>query len=76
MNNHKKEWLYSSIDASKFINKTDDGEKKNSPAGNRTRVSRVTGGDTDPYTTEDMNISIFISTFLPPHIILVRAQKR
>ena len=30
------------------------GEKKlSSPAGNRTPVSRVTGGDTDHYTTED-----------------------
>ena len=25
-----------------------------SPAGNRTPVSRVTGGDTDHYTTEDL----------------------
>ena len=30
------------------------GEKKNiSPAGNWTPVSRVTGGDTDHYTTEE-----------------------
>ena len=28
-------------------------EKKSSPAGNRTPVSRVTGGDTNHYTTED-----------------------
>jgi len=28
--------------------------KKVSPAGNRTPVSRVTGGDTDHYTTEDL----------------------
>ena len=27
--------------------------KLNSPAGNRTLVSRVTGGDTHHYTTED-----------------------
>jgi hypothetical protein len=28
-------------------------QKVISPSGNRTRVSRVTGGDTDPYTNED-----------------------
>ena len=28
--------------------------KMSSPAGNRTPVSRVTGGDTDHYTTEDL----------------------
>ena len=36
--------------------KKDKKEKKNvqsSPAGNRTPVSRVTGGDTHHYTTED-----------------------
>ena len=30
--------------------------KKVSPAGNRTPVFRVTGGDTHHYTTEDMSI--------------------
>ena len=30
-------------------------KKISSPAGNRTPVSRVTGGDTYPYTTEDTN---------------------
>ena len=30
--------------------------KKRSPAGNRTRVFRVTGGDTDHYTTEDCTL--------------------
>ena len=29
-------------------------KKETSPAGNRTPVSRVTGGDTDHYTTEDL----------------------
>ena len=29
------------------------GRWKSSPAGNRTRVTRVTGGDTNLYTTED-----------------------
>ena len=29
-------------------------DKKSSPAGNRTPVSRVTGGDTNHYTTEDL----------------------
>ena len=28
-----------------------------SPAGNRTPVSRVTGGDTNHYTTEDLDDS-------------------
>ncbi len=31
-------------------------EKKASPAGNRTPVFRVTGGDTHHYTTEDTSI--------------------
>ena len=37
--------------------------KRSSPAGNRTRVFRVTGGDTDHYTTEDLLCvdAIFIS---------------
>ena len=30
--------------------------KRCSPAGNRTRVFRVTGGDTDHYTTEDLTV--------------------
>ena len=29
-------------------------KKKDSPAGNRTRVVRVTGGNTHHYTTEDL----------------------
>ena len=29
--------------------------KRISPAGNRTQVSRVTGGDTQHYTTEELN---------------------
>ena len=29
-------------------------ENRSSPAGNRTPVSRVTGGDTHHYTTEDV----------------------
>ena len=29
-------------------------KKKSSPAGNWTPVSRVTGGDTDHYTTEEL----------------------
>ena len=31
-------------------------EKISSPAGNRTRVFRVTGGDTDHYTTEEFTL--------------------
>ena len=30
------------------------GQKTSSPSGNRTLVSRVTGGDTDHYTNEDL----------------------
>ena len=30
--------------------------KSISPAGNRTPVSRVTGGDTDHYTTEELSV--------------------
>ena len=34
-----------------------EGGKKNvSPAGNRTPVFRVTGGDTHHYTTEEVNM--------------------
>ena len=29
-----------------------------SPAGNRTPVSRVTGGDTHHYTTEDVTLNV------------------
>ena len=34
--------------------------KKSSPAGNRTPVSRVTGGDTYHYTTEDTYITMYV----------------
>ena len=39
----------------RLILKVKHGEKKMeiSPSGNRTPVSRVTGGDTYPYTNED-----------------------
>ena len=37
--------------------KTMDRKKKLSPAGNRTPVSRVTGGDTHHYTTEDVMVN-------------------
>ena len=32
--------------------------KSISPAGNRTPVSRVTGGDTDHYTTEELLVCV------------------
>ena len=32
----------------------------NSPAGNRTPVSRVTGGDTNHYTTEDADFKFVV----------------
>ena len=35
-----------------------DGKRENfPPAGNRTPVSRVTGGDTHHYTTEDLTVN-------------------
>ena len=42
-----------------YFNDTFEKENKNlsSPAGNRTPVSRVTGGDTHHYTTEDVYMS-------------------
>ena len=36
-------------------------EKQFSPAGNRTPVSRVTGGDTHHYTTEDCSDDVVVS---------------
>ena len=48
-------------------NKTKQNKQKNkkreknissSPAGNRTPVSRVTGGDTHHYTTEDVTLTL------------------
>ena len=38
--------------------------KISSPAGNRTPVSRVTGGDTYHYTTEDTDITPYIFSML------------
>ena len=38
-------------------------KKKISPAGNRTPVSRVTGGDTDHYTTEDPIVTVTTTSF-------------
>ena len=40
--------------------------KKNilSPSGNRTPVSRVTGGDTNHYTNEDFDDTLFSSSFM------------
>ena len=37
------------------------GNEKLSLAGNRTPFSRVTGGDTHHYTTENCNMEIFIN---------------
>ena len=39
-------------------------KKKNSPTGNRTRVFRVTGGDTYHYTIEDKR------KFLPQNLVI------
>ena len=41
-------------------------KKKNtlSPAGNRTPVSRVTGGDTHHYTTEDETLEVVLLKYL------------
>ena len=45
--------------------------KKFSPAGNRTRVFHVTGGDTHHYTTEECN---FMFKFSPNTIKRLRDQ--
>ena len=39
-------------------------QKKSSPAGNRTPVSRVTGGDTHHYTTEESDDIIVLNLIL------------
>jgi hypothetical protein len=44
--------MYSSLQV--HAKKWQKSNQKVSPAGNRTPVSRVTGGDTDHYTTEDL----------------------
>ena len=46
--------------------KAGESRKKDSPAGNRTRVFRVTGGDTYHYTTEDF---LNEEAILPPFIL-------
>ena len=49
-------------------------QKQFSPIGNRTRVSRVTGGDTYHYTTEDTCVADKIS--LPLFVILFLASPK
>ena len=41
-----------------------------SPAGNRTRVFRVTGGDTDHYTTEESTVIHFASFPKGPLVVI------
>ena len=53
----KAEWAR---DAKMHEEKRNKIEEKGSPAGNRTPVSRVTGGDTHNYTTED---SVYLQAF-------------
>ena len=55
-----------------------DREKKEFfPAGNRTPVSRVTGGDTHLYTTEDLmaNLNYFINKATVPLLPKVGVQQ-
>ena len=42
-----------------------DLDINDSPAGNWTRVSRVTGGDTHHYTTEDMDYIVQLQRLVP-----------
>ena len=49
-----KEMKYYQLMVAKTGGKIDGRKKLFSPAGNWTPVSRVTGGDTDHYTTEDL----------------------
>ena len=44
-------------------------KKSISPAGNRTPVSRVTGGDTHHYTTEELNELGLMDYVMGKHLI-------
>ena len=58
------------LPSNKAEKKKEKKKKIFSPAGNRTPVSRVTGGDTHHYTTEDAHILIVSSIhrhFLQQH---------
>ena len=46
-------------------------KKSISPAGNRTPVSRVTGGDTHHYTTEELNELGLMDYVMGKHPILL-----
>ena len=50
---HRKNAVASSLGSSLAKKEGREKKKLHSPAGNRTRVFRVTGGDTHHYTTED-----------------------
>ena len=39
-------------------------KKKHSPSGNRTPVSRVTGGDTYHYTNEDVEVRVKYNIYI------------
>ena len=41
--------------------------KSISPAGNRTPVSRVTGGDTHHYTTEELDVLVLMGYLMGKH---------
>ena len=47
--------------------------KITSPAGNRTPVSRVTGGDTHHYTTEDFGIRTCENSVIKANVLIISA---
>ena len=50
-------------------------KKKDSPAGNRTRVVRVTGGNTHHYTTEDLRFcSLLYSSLQVGWVVTVQER--
>ena len=57
-----------------------EGKKKVlSPAGNRTRVFRVTGGDTYHYTTEDLPVwspKFYLLLPLQPQVLVMENRNR
>ena len=51
---------FTAFQKTKNVSGRNNEEKKTSPAGNRTPVSRVTGGDTHHYTTEESVLNVLM----------------
>ena len=66
-----------SVECQLILRRSKKREKKvPSPAGNRTRVFRVTGGDTYHYTTEDWLVVRLHKISVECQLILRRSKKR